>query len=78
MFAEPKGLPPHRGFEDQIPLKPHAKPVHLRPYRYPYFHKAKVEKLVKEMIEAAIIQPSDSPFASPALLVKKKDGSWQF
>lgn len=30
------------------------------------------------MLQSAIIMPSQSPFASPTLLDKNKDGSWQF
>lgn len=78
VFALPKSLPPNRALDHQIPLLPEAKPFKLKPYRYPHSQKAEIESKVAEMLQNGIIQPSNSPFASPVLLVKKKDNTWRF
>jgi hypothetical protein len=33
--------------------------------------------ILQELLNSGTLQPSSSPFASPALLVKKKDGTWR-
>ncbi|XP_027071813.1 uncharacterized protein [Coffea arabica] len=78
VFAEPQGMPPIRSHDHSIPLKEGAAPFQIRPYRCLYVQKSEIERLVKEMLQMGIIQPSNSLFASPVQLVKKKDGSWRF
>ena len=49
--------------------------VKIRPYRYPTVQKNEIETIVVEMKATGIIRDSISPFASPVVLEKKKDGS---
>jgi hypothetical protein len=77
IFKEPKRLPPLRGHEHQILLKEGTQPICQRPYKYPYYQKTEIEKIVKELLNSSSIRPSQSPFSSPVLLVRKSDGSWR-
>ncbi|GBL74064.1 Transposon Ty3-G Gag-Pol polyprotein [Araneus ventricosus] len=48
------------------------------PRRLPLAKKEEAERLVKEMVDNGIIEESSGPWASPTVLVKKKDGSTRF
>jgi len=77
VFSTPSGLPPTRSHVHHIPLREGSNPVKVRPYRYPHSQKEEIENLMDNMLRDDIIQPSNSPFSSPIILVKKKNGSWR-
>ena len=72
VFVVPTGLPPIRGQEHSINLKEGTLPICERPY---HFQKSEIVKIVNELLKVGSIQPSQSPFSSPVLLVRKIDGS---
>jgi hypothetical protein len=78
LFQDPTELQPSRAYDHHIPLLPGVKPVNVKPYRYTPTQKDEIERQVCDMLANGIIQPSTSPFASPVLLIKKKDDTWRF
>ncbi|XP_055714586.1 uncharacterized protein K02A2.6-like [Phlebotomus papatasi] len=57
----------------QIVLKEN-KIVTYRPYRVAEGHKAELRKIIQELLDNKIIQKSNSPYASPVILIPKKTG----
>ncbi len=55
-----------------------AVPIKQQPRRLPNSLRTVVEEQVGEMLENDIIKPSNSPWSSPIVLVRKKDGTWRF
>ncbi|UYV84648.1 K02A2.6-like [Cordylochernes scorpioides] len=55
-----------------------SSPIKQAPHRIPLARRQEAETLVKEMLDQNIIEPSSSPWVSPVVLVKKKDGSTRF
>ncbi|GBM66435.1 Transposon Ty3-I Gag-Pol polyprotein [Araneus ventricosus] len=53
-------------------------PIKQYPRRLPLARKEEADNLVKEMVDNGIIEESSGPWASPIVLVKKKDGSTRF
>lgn len=55
-----------------------AAPLRQRPYRVSASERAVIDKEVSDMLSRGIIRPSSSPWASPVVLVTKKDGGIRF
>jgi hypothetical protein len=73
----PKGLTLAQDHDHSIHFQPRSVPPNIRPYMYPYAQKSDIECMIQEMLDADIIQPIQSYFSSPTMMVTKKDGSWR-
>ena len=52
--------------------------IRQKPYRVPYARREVVKKEILKMLDADVIRPSTSPWASPIVIVGKKDESVRF
>lgn len=55
-----------------------SEPIRSKAYKVPFAVQENITKEVNEMLVHDIIEPSNSPYSSPVVLVKKKDGSLRF
>jgi hypothetical protein len=69
------GMPPYRDVEFTIDLLPGIGPIAKRPYHMLVDELLKLKKQLDELISKGYIRPSASPWGSPVLFVRKKDGS---
>ena len=53
-------------------------PIKQAPYRLPFSQRQMVQEHIDAMLKAGVISPSQSPWASPIVIVDKKDGSKRF
>lgn len=77
LLKEPSELPQLRIQDHRIHLAEQADPDNVRPYHYPQYQKSEMEILIKQLLNQGFIRPSNSPFSSPIILIKKKDGTWR-
>ena len=70
----PAGLPPDRDVRHAIPLQAGSVPPTRRIYRLSAPERAEMERQIRDLLDKGWIRPSSSPYGSPILFVKKKDG----
>lgn len=55
-----------------------ADPIRMAPYRKSFTERGELNKLTQKLKAKNIIRDSNSPWASPVVLVRKRDGTWRF
>ena len=53
-------------------------PIRQVPHRVPFALRHKISEMVQQMMKEGIVEESSSPWASPVVIVKKKDNSLRF
>ncbi|KAA0043078.1 ty3-gypsy retrotransposon protein [Cucumis melo var. makuwa] len=69
------GLPPHREIDFAIELEPSTTPISKASYRMALAELKELKVQLQELLDKGFIRLSVSPWGTPVLFVKKKDGS---
>ena len=69
------------GFTDKVAHKIDvidSKPIRSRPYKTSGAERDELDRQIQQLLKDGKIEPSDSPWASPVIMVQKKDGTMRF
>ncbi|XP_071719041.1 uncharacterized protein [Rutidosis leptorrhynchoides] len=69
------GFPPNREVEFTIDFILGVEPISKEPYRMAPLEFLELKEQLRELLDRGFIRPSVSPWGTPVLFVKKKDGS---
>jgi hypothetical protein len=67
-----------KGPAHKISIADNQQPIKQPMYRIPVHKKDEVQRQVDNMLNQGVIRPSSSPWSSPIVLAKKKNGDWRF
>ena len=67
-----------RAVRHEIPLAAGTVPIRQPTRRLGPEKEKEVSRQVRDLLDRGLIEPAHSAWSSPVLLVRKKDGSWQF
>ena len=70
----PKDLPPERAVDHHIDLLPDSVPISKPTYKMSLAEMDKLRRQLDDLLSQGFIHPSSSPYGSPVLFVKKKEG----
>ena len=65
-------MPPDREIEFGIDVFPNTQPIFIPPYRLAPTELKEMKEKLQDLLDKGSIRPSTSPWAAPALFVKKK------
>jgi hypothetical protein len=63
--------------QHEINLGQHP-PIHQPPYNSAWKQQEIIDTQVDRILKDDVIEPSQSPFAAPVILIQKPDGMWRF
>ena len=77
VFAEPQGVPKFIPDYIRLQLAPHATPFASSPYKMSAHEVEALAALLDDFIRKGWIERSSGEWASPVLLIRKKNGGWR-